>query len=64
VRYLRVDIHDQFEALLVRSERHGVRGVSDGVVGVEVDRVEVELSCLQPGEVQDVVDDRQQRIGR
>ena len=45
-------------------QRHGIRRVSDGVAGVEVDRVEVELAGFQPGEVQDVVDDRQQRIGR
>ena len=63
VRDGRTDIHDQFEALLVRPQRHRVRRVSDGIAGVEVDRVELELARLHPGEVQDVVDDGQQRIG-
>ena len=63
VRHGRIDIHDQFEALLVSPQRHGVRRVSDGIAGVEVDRVELEFARLHPGEVQDVVDDGQQRIG-
>ena len=63
VRHGRIDIDDQFEALLVRPQRHRVRRVADGIAGVEVDRVELELARLHPGEVQDVVDDGQQRIG-
>ena len=41
-----------------------VRRVADGVAEVEVDRIELELAGLHPGEVQDVVDDGQQRRRR
>ena len=60
----RIDVHDQFEALLVSPQRHRVRHVADGIAGIEVDRIEVEFARLHPGEVEDVVDDGQQRIGR
>jgi hypothetical protein len=43
--------------------RHGVRRVANGIAGVEVDRVELEFPRLYLREVQDVVDDGQQRIG-
>ena len=54
----------ELEALLVSPQRHRVRRVADGIARVEVDRVELELARLDPGEVQDVVDDGQQRVGR
>src|SRR4029077_3499898 len=52
----RPDIHDELETLLVSLPRDGVRRVADGVVSIEVDRVERKLAGLDPGEVQDVVD--------
>jgi hypothetical protein len=60
LRHAGIDIHAQCEALLVRPQRHGVRGVADRIARIEVDRVELEFTCLDPGEVQNVTDDRQQ----
>ena len=57
------DIDDQFEALLVSPPRHRGRGISDRIADIEVDWIELELPGFHPGEVQDVVDDRQQGIG-
>ena len=44
-------------------QRQRVHRVADGIAQVEVDRVELELARLDLGEVEDVVDDGQQRIG-
>ena len=61
VRHVRIDIDDQFEALLVRPQCQRVRRVADGIARVEVDRVQLQFARLDLGEVQDVVDDGQQR---
>ena len=53
----------QLQALLLRPQRRAF-AVSRGVAQVEVDRVEVELARLDLGEVEDVVDHRQERVGR
>jgi hypothetical protein len=63
VRDGRTDINDQLETLLVGSQRHLVGRISYGIADGEVDRVEFNLACFHPGEVQDVVDDGQERIG-
>jgi len=54
----------QLQALPVGPQCQSAHGVVQGVAEVEGDRVEVELAGLDLGEVEDVVDDRQQGLGR
>ena len=60
-----VDLADELEALVVRrAARAARRRVVDALAQVEVERLELELAGLDLREVEDVVDDRQQRLGR
>ncbi len=54
----------QLDALLLRAHAHQVRQAVEHVAEVERDRLDVQLAGLDLREVQDVVDDAQQRLGR
>ena len=54
----------QFQALLLRPQGQRVQRVAQRVAQVEVDLIQVQLAGLDLGEIEDVVDDRQQRVGR
>ncbi len=58
-------IHDarELQALAVRLDGEQPRHVLDGVAQVEVDVLEIELARFDLGEVENVVDDREQRRG-
>ena len=58
------DLAGQFQPLLVRPQGQRLQGVAQGVAQVEGDCVQLQLARLDLGEVEDVVDDRQQRLGR
>ena len=55
------DVHQELEPLLVRLLRGQRRDGADDVIELEVGGFDVELARLDLGEVEDVVDDRQQR---
>jgi len=48
----------------VRPQSQRADHVGQAVAEVEVDRMKIELAGFDLGEVQDVVDDREQRFGR
>ena len=60
-RHVVGDPRRELEPALVRARGEQVADVGDGLAHVEVDRVELELAGLDLREVEDVVDDRQQR---
>ena len=65
VRHVRVRRrHDQLEPLAVRPHGQRSSDVVDDVAQVELDRFELELAGLDLGEVEDVVDDVEQRRRR
>ena len=61
LRDARRDVHQELEALLVRLLRRQRRHRADHVIELEVGGLDVEPAGLDLGEVEDVVDDRQQR---
>ena len=61
---LRRDLAAELEAAVVGAHRERPQRVDQGVAQVEVDGVQLELARLDLGEVEDVVDHRQQRVGR
>ena len=58
------DMVDQFQRLLVGGGREGFQGIADGFAQVEFDRFQLQLARFHFGEVEDVVDQAQQRAGR
>ena len=54
----------ELQALRERARREDLDGLLDGVAQAEFDAFELELARLDLGEVQNVVDDLQQRFGR
>ena len=63
-RHVRVDVADQLEPLLVRAEGERLERVRDRRAERERHRFELELARFDLREVEDVVQDRQQRVGR
>jgi len=63
-RHVPGDVGGQFQPLLVGPGGEGGDGVVEGVAEVEVGALQVELAGLDLGEVEQVVDDAQQAIGR
>ena len=61
LRDARRDVHQELESLLVGLLRRQRRHRADDVIELEVGGLEVEPASLNLGEVEDVVDDRQQR---
>jgi hypothetical protein len=61
-RHFGPDEGGQFEALAVGLRGEQVHGVVDDFAQIEVDDVEVELAGLDLGEVEDVVDDDEERF--
>ncbi len=59
-----VDLAGELEPLLVRAQGQRLQRVLDAVADVEVDRLELDLAGLDLGEVEDVVDDAEERVGR
>src|SRR5207248_334746 len=64
VRHFRRHVHCQLQALCVGAERQGRADVAEGLAKAEGNGFEVELAGLDLGEVQDVVQERQERVGR
>ena len=64
VRDFRSDSASQFDPLTRRSRRQRVSGIADAVAQAERDRFEFELSGLDLREVENVVEQSQQRVGR
>ena len=61
---VRVDDGDELQAARGGRLREHVDLVLDGLADVEVDRLELEAASLDLGEVEDVVDDREQAVAR
>ena len=55
---------DQFQALLVGPHAQGLDDLLDGLAEVEGRRFQLEAARLDPGEVEDFVQEFQQQIGR
>jgi hypothetical protein len=55
-------MRNQFEAFLVGAQRHGPQGLVERIAQIEIDRVQGQLARLDLGEIQNVVDERQERI--
>src|SRR5262249_43169715 len=62
-RQLRIHVHDELESLRGRLEGHHRAEVLDIRAQVEVDVLDVQPACLDLGEVENVVDHSQQRLG-
>ncbi len=63
IRHVRMDVHDELQILRGGLERQHHRDVFHGVAQVQLERFDVELAGFDLGEIQDVVDDDQQRVG-
>ena len=63
VRNVRLDVVNQLEALRVRAQRQRLEDFPQAVPQAELDRLEVQPARLDLREIEDVVQDRQQRIG-
>jgi hypothetical protein len=61
---IRVDVEQQLDAFLVCALREQVDDFLDDLADVKILRLEAQLAGLDLREVQDVVDDGQQRVGR
>ena len=61
---IRVDVEQQLDALLVRALREQVDDLLDHLADVEILGLEAQLAGLDLREVENVVDDGQQRVGR
>ena len=59
-----VDAAGQFELLRMGARRHQLHHVFDRLVEIEVEGFDLELAGFDLREVEDVVDDRQQRLAR
>ena len=64
VRHVGRDVAGELEALFRRAQRQQLRGVADGLAQVELGALELEPPRLDLREVEDVVDDVEQRFGR
>ena len=58
------DVVRQLQLLLCRPRRQRLQRVAQGVAQIEIDRLQLELAGFDLREVQDVVEQPQQRIGR
>src|SRR5690348_3789527 len=54
----------QLQVLLMRAQGERPEGGLQAVPEIELQVVQLQLSCLDLGKVQDIVDENQQRIGR
>ena len=63
-RHLRVDVANELEPLLVRAQRERLERVGNRRARRERHRFELELARFDLREVENVVEDRQQRVGR
>ena len=63
VRQADIKIHDQFQALLQRLEGELPDGLLQAMEEVEGDVFQLELPGLDLGKVEDVIDEREQRVG-
>ena len=61
---VRIDVEQQLDALLVRALREQVDDFLDHLADVEILRFEAQLAGLDLREVENVVDDGEQRVGR
>ena len=64
VGHVRLDVPGQLQPLAVGPQGQGPQGVAQRVRKREVGRVQLQLAGLDLGEVEDVVDDGQQGLGR
>ncbi len=64
IRHVRRDVAGQLQILGVGAEAETAHSVRHRVAQLELDGIEVELAGLYFGEVEDVVDDGQQAVGR
>ena len=64
VRHVGADVAGELEALLLRAQREHLHRVVDRVAEPKADVIELELARLDLREVEDVVDDVEQRLGR
>ncbi len=62
-RHVRIDRADQFQALGVRTRGADFDRLFDGFAQTEIDALEFELAGFDLGEIENVVDDLQQRFG-
>jgi hypothetical protein len=62
VRHVHAHVADQLQVLLLRAQRHGLERGLDAAAQRELDHVQVQAARLDPGEVEDVVDHRQQQV--
>jgi hypothetical protein len=62
-RHVVGNVAGQFQSFLVRASAQHAHGVGQRVSQIEADVAQVHLAGFDLGEVQDVVDDRQQGIG-
>ncbi len=61
--HLRVQIAGKAEILFIRPEREQIRSFFDELLETEVDGVEFHVASFDLGEIEDVADDLEQRIG-
>ena len=54
---------EQFEALALRARREDFQRVAHDLLQIEIDGLENELAGFDLREIEDVVDERQQRVG-
>src|SRR5438874_13131896 len=64
VRYVAVDLAGQLQPLLVGPQSQGLHGIAKAVAQSEFHAIELEFPRLDFGEIEDVVDDVQKRVGR
>ena len=62
-RHVGIDVDHELDALHGRLQRGGGGGVVDHIAQVEVDLLQVQPVSLDLGEIQHVVDQREQRLG-
>ena len=55
---------DQFQSLLVSSQSKDFHHIVQAVAQAEIDLFEIESTGFDLGKVQDIIDDRQKRVGR
>ena len=63
VRHVGRDVEGELEALFVGAQRQRLHRIADAVVEIERDRLEPQLARFDLGEVENVVDDAEQRVG-
>src|SRR5579863_5806003 len=62
LRHVRQNVIQELEALLVGANTHHAHGAVQTLPQIEVNDLHVELPSLDLGEVEDVIDQREQRI--